>query len=585
MLKKLLSFVKKQMLKNRFTTVLGIFLKWFFRVGPMAAIAHTKHFTAFDKQKISIDVSDKERYGQENFPFRNNVKFSVLVPLYNTPESFLREMIESVVNQTYKNFELCLADGSDDEHSFVEKVCCEYAQKDNRIVYKKLNENKGIAENTNECIKMSSGEYIALFDHDDLLHPSALFKVALAIEQENADFIYTDEYTFDGSKGKGAILARHYKPDFSYDNLLANNYICHLSVFKASLLDKVGVFRTMYDGSQDHDMILRLTSAAEKVIHIPEMLYFWRSHKNSVAMDIGSKLYAVKSGIRLVEDHLKEQGIEAKVESSPAFPTIYRVSYKIKDNPLVSVIISAENSKKASAVANAVLSNTDYNNYEVIITIPEAQKVNCRFDNDNITVLGFEEKISLSSAYNLAAGKARGDYLLFLDENCLPTHASWLKELLSYAQFDYAGAVGAKVLNKNKTVKSTGKILSANGVMAERYAGTDKSELGYFGKLFYSQNISAVATDCFMVKRGDFEKASGFDEKLQNSLFDTDLCLKLMEMGKKNLVNPFCVTLSDIKTVKATEEEQNYFKAKWKNTLDKGDPYYNKSLPNGYYYF
>ncbi len=582
MLKKLLVWIKGLMLKTRFTTVLGIFLKWLLRVGPKGAASHVKHFVAFDRQKIAVDISKEEREKEENFAFKNNVKFSVLVPLYNTPEDFLSEMIESVLGQTYKNFELCLADGSDNGHSFVGDVCLRYAQSDDRIKYRKLEKNKGISENTNECIDMATGDYIALFDHDDLLHPSALFKVAVAIEEENADFIYTDEFTFDGSRGPKAVIAKHYKPDFSYDNLLANNYICHFSVFRASLIDKVGGLRTKYDGSQDHDMILRLTSASEKIVHIPELLYFWRSHKNSVAMDIGSKMYAVESGINLVKDHLKEKGIAATVVSSPAFPTIYRINYEIKSNPLVSIIVSAKTEANARKTIRNILENTDYGNLEIVISVPK----NFKTDFENVKVLGVDGDLAIPSVYNLSAKAASGDYLLFLNENAVPQNREWLTEMLGFAQLERIGAVGCKVINKNKTVKSIGKIIGfGDKVTAERYEGTDKSELGYFGKLFYSQNVSAVASDCFAIKKSDFFAVNGFDEEFQSSLFDTDICLKLLDKQKKNIVNPFAVVLLEGIADKSNSHDESLFKSKWSDFLEKGDPYFNKSLPEGYYYF
>lgn len=582
MLKKLLGLIKNLMLKSRFTTVSGIFLKWLFRAGPKGAFSHVKHFVAFDRQKTAVDISKEERVREENFAFKNNVKFSILVPLYNTPKGFLSEMMESVLGQTYKNLELCLADGSDDDHSYVGDVCLRYAQSDDRIKYRKLERNKGISENTNECIRMATGDYIALFDHDDLLHPSALFKVALAIEKENADFIYTDELTFDGIKGPEAVISKHYKPDFSYDNLLAINYICHFSVFRASLIDKVGGFRTKYDGSQDHDMILRLTSASKKIVHIPELLYFWRSHKNSVAMDIGSKMYAVESGINLMKDHLKEKGIEASVVSFPDFPTIYRVNYEIKENPLVSIIVSAKNKIKAKKAMENILNCTDYSNLEILVAVPEEIET----DVNNVKILNVDCDLSNSIIYNIAAKEADGEILLFLNENAVPQNREWLTEMLGFAQLERIGAVGCKVINKNKTVKSIGKIIGfGDKVTVERYEGTDKIELGYFGKLFYSQNVSAVASDCFAIKKSDFFAVKGFDEEYQKSLFDTDICLKLLDKQKKNIVNPFAVVLLEGIADKSNSHDESLFKSKWSDFLEKGDPYFNKSLPEGYYYF
>ena len=253
------------------------------------------------------------------------VKFSILVPLYNTPEAFLREMIGSVRGQTYANWELCLADGSDAAHAYVGETCRRLAEEDPRIRYRKLEKNGGISENTNACIAMATGDYIALFDHDDLLHAAALEENVRAIRETGADFLYSDEMVFE-SPDRGKILATHFKPDFSPESLLTNNYICHLSVFKTSLLQEVGGFRKEYDGSQDIDLILRLTGRAEKVVHIPKVLYFWRSHPTSVAADVTTKPYAVEAGRRAIRDFLAaSRGIEAVVESTEAFPTLYHV--------------------------------------------------------------------------------------------------------------------------------------------------------------------------------------------------------------------------------------------------------------------
>lgn len=239
--------------------------------------------------KIKKKKKEKQimlRYGTNSFPnkeeakrqretvFENPVKISILVPLYNTPKNFLVEMLDSVVNQTYENWELCLADGSDKEHTYVEDICKEYMSRPGgeRIVYKKLLKNEGISGNTNACYKMATGEYIGLFDHDDVLHPSVLYEYVKVINEQNADYIYCDEITFkNGDLNK--MITMHFKPDYAIDNLRANNYICHFSVFSRNLLEGTELFRTKFDGSQDHDMILRLTDAAKKVVHVPKALY------------------------------------------------------------------------------------------------------------------------------------------------------------------------------------------------------------------------------------------------------------------------------------------------------------------------
>ncbi|MCM1577469.1 MAG: glycosyltransferase, partial [Ruminococcus sp.] len=259
--------------------------------------------------KNSYTITDKEREREESTKFDRDIKISILVPLYNTPQKFLEEMIGSVIGQTYSNWEICLADGSDGKHKYVGELVKKLAKGDKRIKYTKLKENLGISENTNACIDISTGDYIALFDHDDILHPSALFEVMKAICEKGADFVYTDEATFE-SPNLNKIITAHFKPDFAPDNLRANNYICHLSVFSRELMEKSGKFRKEYDGSQDHDIILRLTANAKKIVHIPKILYYWRSHPMSVAMDIGSKSYAVDAGKNAVRNSILESGYD-----------------------------------------------------------------------------------------------------------------------------------------------------------------------------------------------------------------------------------------------------------------------------------
>ena len=276
-------------------------------------------------------------------------------------------MIQSVLDQTYADWELCMADGSDAAHGDVQKICRAYARKDPRIRYQKLEKNLGISGNTNACLEMATGDYIAIFDHDDLLHPAALHDVMRAICEQDADFIYTDEATFK-SPNIQEIITAHYKPDFAIDNLRANNYICHLSVFSKEVLHRAGNFRSEYDGSQDHDMILRLTSCALRVVHIPRILYYWRSHPQSVALDINAKEYAIEAGKKAVRDSIASCGMIAEIESSRAFPTIYRLSYEIKACPKVSIIIPNKNNVEVlRRCINSILSVTTYSNYEVII--------------------------------------------------------------------------------------------------------------------------------------------------------------------------------------------------------------------------
>lgn len=554
--------------------------------------------------QYSCKITAKRRNEESAFVFEKNIKFSILVPLYNTPKKFLDEMVKSVQYQTYANWELCLADGSDSEHAFVEKYCLQAAENDCRIKYKKLAENKGISENTNECIKMATGDFIALFDHDDVLHPSALFECMKAICFKNADYVYTDEATFLGDS-ISTIISYHFKPDYAYDNLIANNYICHFSVFSARLIEKAGMFRSKYDGSQDHDIILRLTDAAENVVHIPKLLYFWRSHANSVAMDINSKTYAIEAGRAAVRDFLASKGIDAVVESSPAFPTIYRVTYKIEGEPKVSIIIpNKDNSSVLKTCIDSILEKTTYKNYEIII-IDNQSKQSEIFDyydrlkqNGNIKVYSYDKPFNYSAINNYAVANADGDYLLLLNNDTEVIAENWIQELLMFAQRKDVGAVGAKLFYPDKRVQHGGIILGLgeHHTAGHSHCGADENNLGYMGKLFYAQDVSAVTAACLMVKRSEYLAVGGFDEKLAVSYNDVDFCLKLRKKGLLNIFNPFCTlyhyeSLSRGSDAKAKNEkrfgrEMLYFKNKWKNELENGDPYYNPnfSLKSSYYF-
>ncbi len=311
---------------------------------------------------------EAKRQREEKFP--RMPKISILVPLYNTPENFLREMIESVTSQTYENWELCLADGSDKEHGLVAETIVEYQKKDEtsgksgRILYHKLKKNEGISGNTNQCLAMATGEYIGLFDHDDILHPSVLYEYVKVINEQQADYIYCDETTFK-SGDINKMLTMHFKPDYAIDNLRANNYICHFSVFARKLLDGTELFRPRFDGSQDHDMILRLTDRAERVVHVPKLMYYWRSHAGSTAAGIDAKPYAVEAAKGAVADHLRRHGFEHfQISSTRAFDTIFKIRYQIIGSPKISIVIANKDHKEdLKRCITSILEKSTYENY------------------------------------------------------------------------------------------------------------------------------------------------------------------------------------------------------------------------------
>ncbi len=555
----------------------------------------TRKQRKFSKTYIqSILPDEEERQRQRQVVFSKDITFSILVPLYNTPEQYLREMIDSVIAQTYEKWELCLADGSDQAHDYVETVCKGY--QDARIVYKRLESNEGISGNTNECIRMATGDYICFFDHDDILHPSALFENMRMICETGADFLYTDEATFNGDNLYD-IITYHFKPEFAIDNLRANNYICHFTTFSKELFQRTGWFDSQYDGSQDHDMILRLTSVADRICHIPKLLYFWRSHPNSVAADINSKTYAIEAGKRAVGDSIRRDGLTAEVESSPAFPTIYRFCYEIKGNPKISIIIpNKDQIPYLIRTLDSVFQKSSYENYEVLIvennsTDPETfefyrliEKIPC------VRVLRWEHPFNYSAINNYAAKYADGEYLLLLNNDVEVISEQWMEEMLMYAQREDVGAVGAKLYFQNRTIQHAGVIIGIgeDGIAAHSHLGEPFHSVGYMGRLYFAQDVSAVTAACLMVKHALYDAVGGMEEALTVAYNDVDFCLKLREQGYLNIFTPYAELFHYESISRGYEDnpekkqrfqsEVAFMKEKWKTVLEQGDPYYNPNM-------
>lgn len=559
-----------------------------------------------------IERQAMKSYGTSSFPtpeeakrqreekFQRMPKISILVPLYNTPDLFLREMIESVTSQTYENWELCLADGSDKAHGLVAEIVREYQKKDEaagksgRILYLKLEKNEGISGNTNQCLAMSTGEYIGLFDHDDILHPSVLYEYVKVINEKQADYIYCDETTFK-SGDINKMLTMHFKPDYAIDNLRANNYICHFSVFARTLLDGTELFRPRFDGSQDHDMILRLTDRAKKVVHVPKLMYYWRSHAGSTAAGLEAKPYAVEAARGAVADHLRRHGFEHfQISSTRAFDTIFKIRYQIIGSPKISIVIANKDHKEdLKRCITSILEKSTYENYEMIVVENNSTQQEI-FDyyeelkeNEKIKVLTFEGAFNYSAVNNLGAANAEGEYILLLNNDTQVITVNWMEEMLMYAQREDVGAVGAKLYYGDKTIQHAGVVL---GLGAHRTAGHShykqhRDNLGYMGRLCYAQDVSAVTGACLLVKKALFEEVGGLNESFAISLNDVDFCLKLREKGYLNVFTPFA-ELYHFESISRGlddngEKAQRYnreseqFREKWKDVLTAGDPYYN----------
>ncbi len=562
------------------------------------------------------DEAERARQKAEAEALPRQVLFSILVPLYNTPESFLKDMIDSVTAQTYGNWELCLADGSDAEHAYVGEVVQGYrAKNDNlarRIRYTKLEKNGGISENTNACVALSTGDFLAPFDHDDVLHPSVLYYYVKAINEENADYLYCDEATFKDND-IDRFITMHFKPDYAIDTLRANNYICHLSAFDRKLLEGEALYRPEYNGSQDHDMILRLTDKAEHIVHVPKLLYYWRSHSGSTAGNISAKPYAIEAARGAVADHLRRHGFRNfRITSTRAFETIFKITYEIEGNPLVSIVIpTRDHEADLRRCLTSIFDKSTYENYEVVIvengSTEEAVRKYYRElmggpYKDRIRILEYVpvenaagesggapegSAFNYSAINNFGVKNARGEYILLLNNDTQVISVNWIEELLMYAQRRDVGAVGGKLYYEDKTIQHAGIIL---GLGAHRTAGHPfykqrRENLGYMGRLCYAQDLSAVTGACLMVKRALWDELGGLDESFAVSLNDVDFCLRLRQKGLLNVFTPFAELYhfesasrgSDLSGEKAERynRESEHFRTRWKEVLEKGDPYYN----------
>lgn len=568
-----------------------------------------------------IERQAKAQHGTASFPqieeaarqrlykFDREVKFSILMPLYNTPEKFLRQAIESVIDQTYEGWELCLADGSDEEHAYVEQICREYMDRDKqylrprsslycRILYKKLPKNEGISGNTNACLSMASGNYIALFDHDDVLHPSVLYEYMKAICEKGADYIYCDEATFKGNATIDDMITLHFKPDYAPDNLRANNYICHFSAFASRLLDGTQLFRSEFDGSQDHDMILRLTSRAKCVVHVPKLLYYWRSHAGSVASDINAKTYAIEAARGAVAAHLTAQGFKNfEITSTKAFETIFQIKYEILGKPKVSVIIpNKDHLEDLSRCISSIVERSTYDNYEIIVVENNSaggeifdyyRKIQ---ENSLIRVITYEGEFNYSRINNLGVSQAAGEYVLLLNNDTGVITPDWIEELLMYAQRSDVGAVGAKLYYEDRTIQHAGVVLGlgAHGTAGHSHYRVSSQNLGYMGRLCYAQNVMAVTGACLMMRKSLYEELGGLDETFAVALNDVDLCIRAWKSGRVNVFTPFAElyhyesasrgTDLEGKNAERYEKESALFRERWKELLEQGDPYYNPNF-------
>ena len=529
---------------------------------------------------------------QRKRKWKNPPKISIAVPAYQTPEKFLRQMMDSVLEQTYENWELCIVNASPKDAS-MEYILREYSRKDERIRWKKLEENKGIAENTNEALAMTTGDYVGLLDHDDLLAPNALYEVASALEREpDTEVIYTDE-----DKVRGEELEHfqpHLKPDFSPDLLRSNNYICHFFVVKKSILEKTGGFRRDYDGAQDYDFIFRCTEKAEKICHIPEILYHWRTHESSTADNPESKLYAFEAGKRAIEDNLKRSGLTGTVTQTKDYG-FYRVKYPVIGTPLVSIIIPNKDAREdLEKCITSILGRSIYSNYEILIVENNSTSQEI-FDyyrqlseNPKIRLLRWKKEFNYSAINNYAASKAKGEYLLFLNNDTEVITSDWIEEMLGFCQREDTGVVGAKLYYGNNTIQHAGTVIGIGGIAGHMFVDMPRERSGYMHKASIIQDLSVLTAACMMMKRQVFEAVQGFEETLSVAFNDVDLCLRVRELGYLVVYDPYVELYhyesksrgaeDNKEKIRRFQTEIEFMRCRWEKLLKEGDPYYNKNL-------
>lgn len=536
------------------------------------------------------DPTTKELERQETYVFLRQPMFSIVVPLYNTPERLFAEMVDSVIAQTYKHWELCLADGSTKPNQ-LEKLVSQY--NDKRIKYKKLEQNKGISGNSNEAIKMAKGDYIALLDHDDTIMPQALFRYTELINQdEDYELIYSDEdkLTEDGTHRFDPF----FKPEFSPNTLYSFNYITHFSVFKKRLLDEIGYFRDEFNGAQDYDLILRASENAKKIGHIPEILYNWRLSETSTAYSSDTKSYTVSAGKAAIEASLKRRNIQAEVKTAK-LANYYNVVYPImQPQPKISIIIPNKDEKRMlKRCIDSIINKTTYKNYEIIIIENNSQKKNT-FDyyedlkkKSFIRVIEWNHAFNYSAINNFAVKHAKGELLVFLNNDTSIISSDWLEQMAMHALRKEIGAVGAMLYYPDDTVQHAGVVLRIGGIAGHSHKGTDRGEPGSFARLFVVHDVSAVTAACLMTRRAVFEEVGGFNEALAVAFNDIDFCLKIREKEYQIVMNPLAELYhyeSKTRGYESSDERVQRFlieSERWLETWHKTyktDPFYSPNL-------
>ncbi len=520
--------------------------------------------------------------------------FSIIMPVFNSPERFLREAIESVLDQIYPHWELCIADDASTEPK-IRLILDEYAAKDPRIKVLFREENGHISRASNSALEIATGEFVAFLDHDDLLTKDALYEVAMLLNrQPDADMIYSDEDKIDENN---KLKDPFFKPDWCPDSFLSRMYTCHLGTYRRSLVNQIGGFRAGYEGSQDYDLVLRLTEKTQNIFHIPKILYHWRIHSQSAASSDKAKPYAYQAAEKALTEAIHRRNENGRVTTVPGFPGIYTIRYQITDYKLVSIIIPTKDlGSYLNKCLESIFNKSVYPNYEVIVidngSVEEntakviadwTNKEQARFRSYPLDI-----PFNYSKINNYAVSKAKGDYLLFLNNDTEVIAPDWIDAMVEQAQRSPIGAVGALLLYPDNSIQHAGVVLGIGDVAGHGHKHFPNTSQGYFCQVKTVNNFSSVTGACLMCRREVFESVGGFDEQLSVAYNDVDLCLKMVEKGYRNVYLPHVVLYHhESKSRGAYEDspekllrlskEAEYIQSKWKEIIER-DPCYSPHL-------
>ncbi len=559
------------------------------------------NYNSWYKENHEADAAELERQRETTFSYEPVI--SILVPVYKTPEFFLRSMIESVCKQTYGKWQLCMVDGSGDDAE-TERIIREYMENESRIDYQILDENLGISENTNKALQLAIGNYIALLDHDDVLTEDALYHIVEALQEEKYDVLYSDEdkISEDGSKYSDPAL----KPDFSIDLLRAHNYITHLFVVNRALAICVGGFRKEYDGAQDYDFILRCCEnhhidnfeAVIKIKHIPRVLYHWRINNTSVASNPHKKEYAKEAGRKALIDHIKRMEEYATVAHTDMWG-IYKVNYDTPGNPFISIVIpGGDDMATMKKCINPLFEKARYSNFEIIIVCTElVNPAMPKFYSDlerqrrNIRVVTDASLQNMAAVRNYGASFAKGGYILFLDNNTEIIDSTAIGEMLGNCMRKEVGAVGGTLYTDNNTIFHKGIAIGVNGVGTYLYQGIKKGGFGYLMHNRVNENFSALSASCLLVKKSVFQAVGGFSEKFQTDIADIDFGLRVCQHNKLLVgvadagwyyhkpTQPIKIDASAREEAEhLARQDETLFSILWGQQLSSGDPFYNPNF-------